>query len=67
MNIRIPDNTTDYYNFPLCLKKDAKVESVHVTSMNTNLGSSTSHYSSSKRKDNSGFEEILNTEIKKYR
>ena len=67
MIIRVPDNLSDYYNFPLCLKKEAKVEKVSIINMNTKLDSNTNDKNSNKNKDNSGFDEILETELKKYR
>lgn len=67
MIIHIPDSSTTYYYSPFTLKKDAKVEAVQVTSMNTNLNRNTSSNNLNNHKSEGGFEEILQTEIKKYR
>lgn len=67
MIIRIPDSSTTYYYSPFNLKKDAKVEAVQVTSMNTKFGNDTSSNNLNNHKTDGGFEEILQTEIKKYR
>lgn len=65
--IRIPDGVSYYYDFPLSLKKEAKVEAVQIASMNANLDRNTSSNNLNNNKNNSGFEEILQTELKKYR
>ena len=67
MIIRIPENFTDYYNFPFCLNKEAKVESVYITSMNPKLHSNSDINNMNNNKIDDGFAEILETEIKKYR
>lgn len=65
--IRIPDGATYYYNFPLSLKREARVEKVEAASMNTDLDRNTSSDNLNNQKSNIGFQEVLQTEIKKYR
>ena len=67
MIIRIPESAIDYFNFPLSLQKEAKVEKVQIASMNTNFSNNQSDDNMNKQESNHGFQEVLNTELKKYR
>ena len=67
MIVRIPESAIDYFNFPISLQKEAKVEKVQITSMNTKLDGNTSWDNLNNQKSNSGFDEVLENELKKYR